>query len=306
MPTTTQTMSHHARRDAKRASRRALLAGTLTSALIAGTLLSAGPVSAHATVELYGSEPVAGTYGHMFVRIPHGCDGARVTDTIIVEIPAGFTSVKPERKDGWKTRIGRNGKGRVTSITWYDGNLPDDHFEDFGISVKYPEKHGTYHLPTTQRCRRDRIAWNQVTKPVDNPHTLERPAPRVVVTKAVDEGGADGKGIGKGVEVRGTHRPDRRGEASVLSFNGRSTLIADLPATLRDRLATVTLESGTDPTQASATVLEKAILDEDGDLMRTYRNVDRDGGRWRIAAGDALVVSVAGEEIARAVVAAKK
>lgn len=308
-------------RRAARPRKQVAFGAALLGATLTGTILTMEPVEAHATAELYGEEAHAGGYGHMFLRIPHGCDGGKATDTVTVRIPSGFTSVKPERKDGWKTRIGRNEKGRVTSVTWYDGNLPDDHFEDFGLSVKYPGKHGTYHLPTVQRCGRAELAWDQTAKPGENPHALERPAPRVVVAK-VDAGpGAHGtasgksaaKGIGSNTRQHPIHpiRPDPRGEAVVLSFNGRSTLIADLPATLRGRLATITLESGNDQAYSTSTlpgttILERTVLDEDGDLMRTYRNVERAAGGWHITDGDAIVVSVGGEELARAVVSAKK
>jgi len=304
-----------------RTRKRIAFGAALLGATLTGAILTVEPVDTHATVQIYGEDATAGGYGHMFLRIPHGCDGGKATDTVTVRIPAGFTSVKPERKDGWKTRIGRNEKGRVTSVTWYDGNLPDYHFEDFGLSVKYPGKSGTYHLPAVQRCGRVELAWDQTAKPGENPHELARPAPRVVVAKVDTGPGAHGtasgksvaKGIGSNTRQHPIHpiHPAPRGEAVVLSFNGRSTLIADLPATLRGRLATITLESGDDgahPTSmpVETTVLERAVLDEDGDLLRTYRNVEREDGGWRIVDGDAIVVSVGGEELARAAVATKK
>jgi uncharacterized protein YcnI len=265
----------------------ALLCGLVVTA----TTLAAGsaPAGAHAAVQLYGFEPSAGGYGHLFLRIPHGCDGGQTTDTVEVTIPATFTSVKPERKDGWKTRITRNEKGRVTAVTWYGGNLPDDHFEDFGLSVKYPEKPGTYHLPAVQRCRKASIAWDQVAKPGQDPHDLERPAPRVIVTE-------DASGHGKG---HGTQQ--RKGDAVAIAFNGRITLIADLSAVHRGASATISLEK-----PDGSIRLGTARLDTAGDLMAGYPTVRVGPGGWRITGGDEIVITVKGAETARATITPRK
>ena len=278
-------------------------------------LLDTGNAGAHATLQLYGSESAAGSYGHLFLRIPHGCDG-RPTDTVTIAVPAGFTFVKPERKDGWKTQIGRNEKGRITSVTWYDGNLPDDHFEDFGLHVKYPTKTGTYHLPVVQRCAEQRIAWDQTTRPGENPYGRERPAPHVIVgsrSTHLVPGKALGETIGKQDygEPGNTHRT---GHVRALNFNGRTTVIADLPATLAGRVATITLEtdstvSGWTPTDGearSSVVLSHTILNETGDLMQGYPNVRSGPGGWRIGHGAQIVITVAGAETARTVVIVKK
>jgi uncharacterized protein YcnI len=260
---------------------------------VIGATLAAGQATAgaHASVQLYGSEPSAGGYGHLFLRIPHGCEGGQTTDTVEVTIPAAFTSVKPERKDGWKTRITRNEKGRITTIIWYGGNLPDDHFEDFGLSVKYPEKPGTYHLPTVQRCGKTSAAWDQMAKPGQDPHALERPAPRVVVAEE-DSGHGPGKGHGT---------TQRKGDAVALAFNGRVTVLADLSATRRGETASIVLE------QPGASVrLGTARLDAAGDLMQGYPLVRVGQNGWRISGGDEIVITVKGVELARASVTARK
>jgi uncharacterized protein YcnI len=273
--------------------KRRILTGLLCGLTVTGATLAVGtpPVGAHATVQLYGSEPSAGGYGNMFMRIPHGCDGGRSTDTVEVTIPATFTSVKPERKDGWKTRITRNEKGRVTAITWYGGNLPDDHFEDFGLSVKYPEKPGTYHLPTVQRCGKASVAWDQVPKPGQDPHALERPAPRVVVAED-DSGHGNGKGHGT---------PQHKSDAVAIAFNGRITVIADLSAVHRGASATISLEQ-----PAGSIRLGTVRLDTAGDLMAGYPTVRVGPGGWRIAGGDEIVVTVKGDEAARATITPRK
>ena len=48
-----------------------LLGTTLTGTFTATTLVAA-TVACAATVQLYGSEPSAGEYGHLFLRITHG------------------------------------------------------------------------------------------------------------------------------------------------------------------------------------------------------------------------------------------
>ena len=227
----------------------------------------------------------------MFMRIPHGCEGGQATDTVEVTIPAGFTSVKPERKDGWKTRITRNEKGRVTTVTWYGGNLPGDHFEDFGLSVKYPEKPGTYHLPTVQRCGKTSIAWDQVAKTGEDPHALEHPAPRVIVVEE-DSGHSPGKG----------HDAVRsKGDAVALAFNGRVTVLADLSATRRGETASIVLEQPNGNTR-----LGTVRLDAAGDLMQGYPLVRIGQNGWRISDSDEIVITLKGVEVARTSVTARK
>jgi uncharacterized protein YcnI len=286
---------HHRSNPATRTrgrQKRRILTGLLSGITVTAATLAAAqaPAGAHATVQLYGSEPGVGAYGHIFLRIPHGCEG-RSTDTVEVTIPTGFTSVKPERKDGWKTRITRNEKGRITTISWHGGNLPDDHFEDFGLSVKYPEKPGTYHLPTVQRCGKASVAWDQIAKPGQDPKALERPAPRVIVAE-------DDSGHGNG-KVHGTQQ--HKGDAVALAFNGRITVIADLSATRRGETASIILE------QPNGSIrLGTVRLDAAGDLMTGYPLVRIGQNGWRITGGDEIVVTVKGIEAARTTITPRK
>jgi uncharacterized protein YcnI len=146
----------------------------------AAALSSVLPASAHASLQLYGSTPVAGGYGHMFVRVPHGCDGA-ATDTVKVQIPAGFTSVKAQAKAGWQVATVKADGTNVSEVIWSGGSLPDSQFDDFGISVKFPTAPGVYYAPVVQMCGSASAAWVQIPAAGENSHSLKSPAPSVKV-----------------------------------------------------------------------------------------------------------------------------
>lgn len=51
----------------------------------------------------------------------------------------------------------------VDSVTWFDGNLPDEEYEDFGLSVKlpFPQQDGfKFYFPVIQKCM---VGWNNWT-----------------------------------------------------------------------------------------------------------------------------------------------
>src|SRR5690606_33784428 len=63
----------------------------------------AGPALAHAT--LSPGDAANGSTVKLTIAVPHGCDGAP-TDTVIVKLPEGFVSAKPQVKAGWTVEIG--------------------------------------------------------------------------------------------------------------------------------------------------------------------------------------------------------
>ena len=159
---------------------------TATLALAVGAgLAAASPASAHATIQLYGGKATQAGYGALWLRVPHGGDGQR-TLVVKVNLPADFTSAKPQAFAGWRANTRLHADGSRTVIWESTGNgLRDDQFMDFGISVKWPSARGTYYLPTIQKCRTGSVAWTEI--PVSGQPEPEHPAPMVTVYKGTSE-----------------------------------------------------------------------------------------------------------------------
>ncbi len=152
-----------------------------TLALLVSPML-APSANAHASVQLYGSEAVAGGYGHVFIRIPHASATAS-TVKVEVEIPAGVTGVKPQQIGGWKESRTMSTDGKdVVAVSWSEGNLPDTSFQDFGISVKFPATAGTIYFKTVQTLSDgSTVAWISIPAAGQDSHSLPTPAPSLAV-----------------------------------------------------------------------------------------------------------------------------
>ena len=138
-----------------------------------------GTANAHASIQMYGSNATAGGYGVMFVRIPHGCTGGLATDTVVVSIPAGFTSVKPQQIGGWQASRTMAGT-TVTEVRWSGGSLPDSQFADFGISVRFPTTAGMYGFKVVQYCGTATATWDGEDLPMMKVASVDAPTPAVV------------------------------------------------------------------------------------------------------------------------------
>lgn len=169
----------------------------LTSAISLFALcVSADMASAHSSLEQ--SEAVAGSRYKAIIRIPHGCDG-KATTAVKVELPEGFISAQPQAKADWKIETakgdyaqsykvhGRDVTSGVKQVTWSEGELPSDFYDEFvvvGQLAKF-EKGTTLSFPVTQYCGTDdSVAWTQVAAKGQNPHDLKHPAPQLHVLAA--------------------------------------------------------------------------------------------------------------------------
>lgn len=152
------------------------------SALI--SLFSATTAFGHASTQ--NANAVANGYGYFAIRIPHGCEG-KATDQVIVSIPAEVTGVKPERKAGWSVEV-TAAEGNPTVVTYIATEaLPDGQFEDFGFSVKWPDSpNETIYFETTQKCGSNETVWNQIPAEGQDSHSLDYPAPSVVLLPATE------------------------------------------------------------------------------------------------------------------------
>lgn len=137
---------------------------------------------AHASVQ--DANAVANGYGSFSIRIPHGCE-AKPTDSVVFIIPSDVTGVKPERKAGWTTQIEKS-ENNPTTVTYVaEVGLPDDQFEDFGFSVKWPDKpNETIYFEVTQKCGDLQTIWNEIPKEGEDSHSLDHPAPSVTLSEA--------------------------------------------------------------------------------------------------------------------------
>lgn len=138
-----------------------------------------GTASAHASIQMHGSTATAGGYGVLYVRIPHGCTGGLATDTVVVSIPAGFASVRPQQIGGWQASRTMAGTS-VTEVRWSGGSLPDSQFADFGISVRFPTTAGMYGLKVVQYCGTASVTWDGKDLPMVNVASVDAPTPAVV------------------------------------------------------------------------------------------------------------------------------
>lgn len=159
---------------------------TITTVSIIAAGLSAFEASAHVT--LNPNTAVAGSYFNGKIRVPHGC-GEFATTSVIVTIPDGILSVKPENIAGWKIDIvkkqldkpveyhGRPLTEVIDTITWSGGNLPNEQYKDFGLNLKLPADAGRLFFKTTQICTEGNSAWDGEFATPEERSALDKPSP---------------------------------------------------------------------------------------------------------------------------------
>ncbi|WP_417307402.1 copper chaperone PCu(A)C [Devosia sp.] len=168
---------------------------SFSAALAASLVLLPSLAFAHAGIS--PKTAANGSSVKLAVLVPHGCDGA-ATDTVIVTVPEGFVSAKPQAKAGWQietttgdyagayTVHGRSVTSGVTQITWSGGNLPNDHFDEFVLrgSLMGFEVETQLPIAVTQLCGDGSVVWDEVAAEGVDPHSLAHPAPVLTVTMA--------------------------------------------------------------------------------------------------------------------------
>lgn len=129
------------------------------------------------------------------LRVGHGC-GASPTTAIKVSFPAGIDAARPKPKTGWTIEIerepipapqGEDSSGtpsdRVKSITWR-GHLPNEHFDEFGLSMRIPQTPGPLYFLTLQTCESGENAWTEIPAPGQSWGSLAHPAPVLTIIGA--------------------------------------------------------------------------------------------------------------------------
>ncbi len=110
-----------------------------------------------------------------FFKVERGC-GASPTTALRVQIPEGVAVLNLPEKPGWTVNAERAG-ARVTAVTW-QGRLPSNEPDQFGLLVKLPSKPGPLYFATVQRCAADEIRWT------DTSPGAKAPAPMVTLVAA--------------------------------------------------------------------------------------------------------------------------
>ncbi|KAI9006511.1 hypothetical protein DFJ74DRAFT_691102 [Hyaloraphidium curvatum] len=168
----------------------------------------------------------------IYLRVPHGCDGAP-TRSVTAVIPFNVTSVKPRRQPGWSISTtlrplvppvtsegGALINTTVDTVTWTAEpglELLDSQFEDFGLLVRLPTTAAgdAVYFPTTQNCTNGEQAfWT------DTGNGQGEAAPRVNLTDASSRRSLEA-GVSSVVSARhvsATPSSATRGSRAVVAF----------------------------------------------------------------------------------------
>ena len=155
---------------------------------LASSLLLAGVALAHVTLE--AKQAPADSYHKVVVRVPHGCNGSPML-ALRVQIPEDVTGVKPQPKTGWElktvkgplaTPIADSHGNMITEgvkeVAWTGGRLLDEHYDEFVMRVKLPNKPGeTLYFKSVQECEKGVHRWIEVPEPGRSDDDYKEPAP---------------------------------------------------------------------------------------------------------------------------------
>jgi periplasmic copper chaperone A len=158
-------------------------AGALAAAVLVVAL--AGPAAAHVTAN---PDEADGPFVRTALRVSHGCEGSPTT-AVRVQIPEGVEQPRPEVVPGWDIEIvgaeagGDEGAtGSVAEVAWVAGSLPDEHFQEFGLSFRITDDApAVLWFPTIQECEAGEHRWIDIPASVEEWGDLEEPAPYVRV-----------------------------------------------------------------------------------------------------------------------------
>jgi periplasmic copper chaperone A len=115
------------------------------------------PALAHAHISVASGPGFANTTQEITFGVGHGCSGAD-TYSVRMEIPAGVTSVRPERSDFGKVSVEKNAAGDVIAIIWQKAEqellASDISYYKLTVRLKIPNQpFTTLYFPTHQTCK---------------------------------------------------------------------------------------------------------------------------------------------------------
>ncbi len=230
---------------------------TITSVISVATaalaVLGASAVTAQAHVTLQPNAAPAGGFARLDVRVPSERDDAP-TRKIVVELPAGFATARYEPVPGWRIAVamrklatpvtseGETQTDEVDTITFAatgaNRGIEPGQFQDFGISVRLPERPAGTKL--TFKALQT-YAGGEVVRWIGRPNSDE-PAPQVTLTAAVDDAAAHGDpaqptAAATSAEAGADDEEDGNGLAVVALVVGGLGLLAGLAGLLVARRA---------------------------------------------------------------------
>jgi uncharacterized protein YcnI len=151
------------------------------------------PAAAHVTLEQ--RQAPADSYYKASLRVSHGCKGSPTVRTR-VRLPEGVTGVRAQPKAGWKVEITRiklaqpldDGHGgkiteTVGEVAWSGGALSDEHFDEFALIMRLPDRPGTtLYFPVVQECREGVHRWIEIPAAGKTSRDYKEPAPALQLT----------------------------------------------------------------------------------------------------------------------------
>lgn len=166
--------------------------------LLLNLLTAAGGAFAHVTF-LAPATVAPKTPFKATLKVPHGCNGSATT-ALTVHIPKGIIAVKPQPKAGWTLAsthapygkvydyYGKNLKEGVNTLTWKDGHLPDDQYDEFSFTAYLAEPlpaGSKLMFAVDQQCAQGKMRW--ISAQEDHGHHGDTgPAPVLTVTAPAD------------------------------------------------------------------------------------------------------------------------
>ena len=142
---------------------------------------------------------MAGSYYKATLRVGHGCNGSP-TRGLVVQIPAGFQSAKPQPKIGWTLTThtaqlakpysshGKTVTEDVVTLRWMakdkETALPDDQFDEFAFMGRVPDSVGPLWIKVLQLCESGQNDWSEMPAHGTSTKGLKSPAALLEVQPA--------------------------------------------------------------------------------------------------------------------------
>lgn len=151
-------------------------------------ILSLATINSQAHVSFENDTATQGSYKRFALKLPHGC-GVAATTQVKINLPEGIQGAKPMPKAGWKlstvtatltqpyTTHGTQVTQDVATITWSEGLLPNEYYDEFVFQAKVATDRSMLAFPVEQKCGEQIVKW------IDADHDGEHPAAMLNITK---------------------------------------------------------------------------------------------------------------------------
>ncbi|ORE11215.1 hypothetical protein BCV72DRAFT_327344 [Rhizopus microsporus var. microsporus] len=138
-------------------------------------------------------------------HVPHGCNGS-ATISVTATVPESITTISPQAVSNWTLSLQYKdaSNSSLSNITWYGGYLKATDALDFPLVISIPkvdlssQPNVTYYFPIVQTCEVGSTNWTSIPQPGVDSHSLNNPAPALVVVKNATQAAADATSISHG------------------------------------------------------------------------------------------------------------